>query len=241
MVEPSTLARNSLRAVTRAVTAAGEPERIDEAQADKNSKLKFLAVRVPALRAVVKHGFPFYEAPAATVRGVWSHIWMSSPYYEVMSGALFYYTEVDVAPAEILADAQRWARRVENWGHCDMLASLLSRLCLQDPHRVQPYLVRLSTSRNPWRRRLAVVSLVVGMRRAAFSLPMGAVWGILHAVADDEDRYVAKAVAWAIREAARADEADTARRLQHCQLGHSVASLTRTELLRVAPKLARSI
>lgn len=201
--------RNRLCEVTRAVSAVGDPDRVEEARGDKVSNLRFLAVRVPKLRSAVKQGFDFYNDPPGDVLATWDYIWWMSPHYEVMAAAIIYYQEVDRAPPAVFPIVRRWAAKVENWGHSDGLAALFAAVCEKSQHQVYPALLELSVAESRWLRRIAVVSCVLGLRRGAFSLPLTQVWSVLDNVANDRDYYVAKAVAWVLREAMRANASMT--------------------------------
>src|SRR5215471_11189514 len=68
--------------------------RPDQALAVKNymkSQLDFLAIKVPVLRQAVQAPFSFSSRPVGEVLAIWSDIWFTSPYFEVMSAALMPY------------------------------------------------------------------------------------------------------------------------------------------------------
>lgn len=196
---------SQLEEVTRTIALRGEPERVESAKADKRSSLDFFAVRVPTLRKVVAKGFPFYGDPPATILSVWDHIWNNSPVFEVMSAALIYYYDIDPARPVSFQTISKWIARVENWAHADGLAAIFAMLCLEDRALVFPTMQSLVKSPRQWDRRVGIVSCVLGLRRGALSVSLAQLWTLVDELASEEDRYVAKGVAWVVREASRVD------------------------------------
>lgn len=179
----------------------GEPGRVAFAQNDKKSQLQFLAIKVPILRQTARIGFSFYQCLEAEILVAWDYIWFNSPYYEVMAMALEYYGRfgAKIAPAvwPILAT---WSRRVENWAHCDGLASIYSYLLAQRHDDVYSQLQIWNSSQDLWLRRLSLVSLIHFSGKKAVFLPLDEVLPMLTNCLDDQRMYVQKAVGWVLRE-----------------------------------------
>ena len=179
----------------------GEPERVEEARNDKQSQLEFLAVRVPTIRRAVRSGFSFYSRSADDILAIWSGIWFSSPYFEVMAAAGVYYS---LQRAKIDPDAwptlATWSSRVENWAHADQLAGIYSYLLEQRTTDVYPQLQEWNASDDQWRRRLSLVSLIHYTGKNAVFLSPERVFPLIINCLDDERYYVQKAVGWVLRE-----------------------------------------
>jgi len=192
-----------LREVTEALRPFGEPRRVADARSDKSSNLKFLAIRVPAIRSRIKEGFPFYAGSPQAILKTWNYIWACSPYYEVKSAPLMYYQlqGISVEPA-IFDTLKSWIEIVDNWGHCDALSSIYSNVCHQEVDLAYPTFLRLTQHPSPWARRAAVVSLVHYTGKNAIYLDFAAMVAIIDRLLGDQDRYVAKAIAWVLRETA---------------------------------------
>ena len=187
--------------------AHGEPLRVHQARADKNSQLEFLAIKVPVVRALVRQPFSFYSRPEADILAIWSDIWTSSAYFEVMSAALMYYQlqreNVSLAAWPQLAT---WADRVENWAHADSLAGIYSFLLAQDVQQdSQAVLAQIriwNASENMWLRRISLVSLIHYTGKHAVFMPPDVVLPLVSNCLEDRRYYVQKAVGWVLREMA---------------------------------------
>jgi 3-methyladenine DNA glycosylase AlkD len=217
----------TLREVTRELRKLAEPSRSVEARADKASRLKFMAIRVPMMRRRVKQGFSFYPNAPGEILKTWDHIWRSSAYYEVMSCPLFFYQLQGrgIAPWTFSV-ISGWSDRLENWGHCDLLSSVLANLCHNEPGIVYPFLLRLSQQQNEWKRRASAVSLIHYTGPRSTYLPVVKAFAVLSKLVTDDNRYVAKAVAWVLREYARG-HSDELKDFVQSQAGFASSSVRR--------------
>jgi 3-methyladenine DNA glycosylase AlkD len=187
----------------------GEPGRVAWARNDKKSQLAFLAIKVPVLREALRVPFSFSHRPADEVLAIWSDIWFSSPYFEVMSAALMCYSRqgAKVKP-ETWPVLSTWSRRVENWAHADELAAIYYYLLAQRPGEVYPQLQTWNASDEQWLRRLSLVSLIHYSGKKAAFLPPERVLPLVAACVTDRRYYVQKAVGWVLREMAYAYPAE---------------------------------
>jgi 3-methyladenine DNA glycosylase AlkD len=101
---------------------------------------------------------------------------------------------------------ESWLDRVENWSDHDGLTMyLLGPMMAAKPQRANR-VKEWARSRNLWKRRAAAVSLIRGLRR-------GLLWReaqqVALALASDQDLMVQKGVGWMLREAAKANAAQT--------------------------------
>jgi 3-methyladenine DNA glycosylase AlkD len=101
---------------------------------------------------------------------------------------------------------ETWLDRIENWSDQDGLTMyLLGPMMAAQPKRV----IRVkdwARSRNLWNRRAAAVTLIRGLRRGLFWREAQQVARVL---LGDEDLMVQKGLAWMLREAAKANAAQT--------------------------------
>ena len=231
--------RAHLESVTTRIGQLGEPSRARSARCDKSSDLEFFAVRVPIIRRAVQHGFPFYSySPTETLR-IWTYIWRESPYFEVKSAALAFYRlqRLQIQP-DFFSTFSTWINQVENWAHCDGLAAIYSNLCHLRPTLIYPFLLELAESSSPWRKRAAIVSSFHYSGNLAIFLPPARMFRIIGRVCGDDNAYVARAVAWALREVAKKEPLATLDFLSHHGGGFSkkTISLTLSELRPLIPK-----
>jgi DNA alkylation repair enzyme len=181
----------------------GEPERVGFIKNYMKSQLDFLAIKVPVLRAALREPFSFSDLPADEVLRVWSDIWCSSPYFEVMSAALSPYSaqRAKISP-DLWPMLAGWSSRIENWAHSDELSTIYSHLLEQCPDAVYPQLEAWNASDEQWLRRLSLVSLIHFSGRNAVFLPAERMFPLLQACIADRRYYVQKAVGWVLREMA---------------------------------------
>src|SRR5579859_2812753 len=94
-----------------------------------------------------------------------------------------------------------WSQHIENWAHCDGLASIYSGLLAQNFDEVYGVLQQWNNAENQWLRRLSMVSLIHYSGKKAVFLPLDKVLPMLENCLDDERPYVQKAIGWVLREA----------------------------------------
>jgi 3-methyladenine DNA glycosylase AlkD len=166
------------------------------------SQLEFLAIKVPVMRQVARNGFSFYSQSPEEVLAIWNAIWFSSSCFEVMSMPLFYYGRQGrkISPAT-WPPLSTWSGHVENWAHCDSLASIYSYLLAQNFDEVYKVLQQWNHAESQWLRRLSMVSLIHYSGKKAVFLPLDKVLPMLENCLDDERPYVQKAIGWVLREA----------------------------------------
>jgi 3-methyladenine DNA glycosylase AlkD len=188
--------------VAAALKAIGNPTRGAAIAADRGSKLQYLGIGFPALRARVKQGFSFTSQPPAQVLEIWDALWKHSPYGDVLFAALEYYAPAlrkQVAP-QLWAVARHWVTRVDNWCHSDALSGLYSRLLEAQFDDVYPQLVTWNASDQEWLRRISLTSLIhYSGKNAVFLTPEQMLPLAANCVADHR-KYVALALGWVLRE-----------------------------------------
>jgi hypothetical protein len=192
------------REVCEAIRPFGEPERVNEARSDKQSSLSFLAVRVPAIQKVVRGGFSFYQRSASDILAIWSGIWFSSPYFEVMTASAMYYgLQRGKIDPDTWPTLSTWSSRIDNWAHADQLAGIYSYILAQGSTGVYDQIAEWNASSDQWRRRISLVSLIHYTGKNAVYLPPEQVLPLVSACLSDERPYVQKAVGWVLREVGR--------------------------------------
>ena len=95
---------------------------------------------------------------------------------------------------------ERWLRWVRDWSSCDALSVvLLGRLILTQPQRL-PRVFVWARSRNRWRRRAALVSLVPAARKGLY---IREILRLADGLLGDEDIMVQKGWGWLLKEATK--------------------------------------
>ena len=192
--------------VLDSLQALGNPRLGRHIAKDRSSSLKYVGIRVPALRRRVRQGFSFYDQDPATVLAIWDDLWMGSEWGDVLFAAQEYYGPIirkhvddDYWPV-----MKRWIDRVDNWCHADALSGIYSRLLQTDPETVMPVLERWNVDEALWHRRVSIVSLIHYTGKNAVFLPPDEVLPMVDRCVVDRRQPMQKAVGWVLREMWRA-------------------------------------
>lgn len=167
------------------------------------SKLRYIGLKVPLLRQTLSTGFSFYGNDRKQIAKTWDYVWNNSDCYEVMALALAWFE--DRKNLDILVDhwplLKKWSARVDNWAHSDTLSGIYARILEQNPSLVYPTLKAWNKSKNPWLRRLSIVSLMYYSSQRKTVLPLSKILVLVKPLIEDEHYYVQKGVGWTLREA----------------------------------------
>ena len=192
--------------VLGALQALGSPSLGRHIAKDRGSSLKYVGIRVPALRRRVRQGFSFCDLDQATVLAIWDDLWMGSEWGDVLFAAQEYYgpiirKHVDDAYWPVM---ERWIDRVDNWCHADGLSGIYSRLLEADHDAVMPVLKRWNLAEDLWPRRVSIVSLIHYTGKNAVFLAPDEVLPMVDRCVEDRRQPMQKAVGWVLREMWRA-------------------------------------
>jgi len=157
----------------------------------------------PAHRALFKKGYSFSKLPSSEQLIIWEHIWKNSSDFWA-SGHAFLYLESKMKDKEFLLNSwktiKHWQKKVDNWGSCDALAKIYTKILEVIPDDVLPQLEKWNKSNNPWDRRQSVVSLLYFSRTKKVTLPFDTIIKLINRVLNDKEYYVQKAVGWSLKE-----------------------------------------
>lgn len=167
------------------------------------SRLTFIGLRVPQLQQMYRTGFSFSQLDTKEVAKVWGYIWCNSECYEVMSLALswFYDPKRRLDLKAHWPALKRWSSRIDNWAHSDTLSGIYARILEDRPGDVYPTLKEWNRSKNPWLRRLSIVSLLYYSSQREKVLPLKQILALVEPQLDFDHYYVQKGVGWTLREA----------------------------------------
>jgi 3-methyladenine DNA glycosylase AlkD len=167
------------------------------------SELEFLDLTASTLDARLKKGFSFSERPIADQWRIWDFIFRASPTFEVITAA-FAFADTHRGP-ELAARRkllERWVERSDNWATSDGLSSLYARILEHDRAALLSTLSKWAGSKNPWKRRQSLVSLLYYSRGRDPQrvLPYARLIAFVELQIADPHYYVQKGVGWTIRE-----------------------------------------
>lgn len=167
-----------------------------------DSKLEYLDLKIPLVRARFKRGFSFSTLPIDEQWKIWNYIWHNSNIFEVMLGASYFAAS---RPIPELVEKHKivfsWLERVDNWAHSDELSSHISKILEHDHKKFLPLFAKWNASSKPWYKRASLVGLLFYSRMRKKYLPVSTILKFVDRHIEDEHYYVQKAVGWALREA----------------------------------------
>ena len=167
----------------------------------KTTKLHVLGHRLPAMHQLMSGGFSFFDKPSTEILAIWNYIWITSNIHEAMSLPLFYYRRHKFTFGKKEWDVMKhWADRIENWEHSDALAHLYSYVFERHPSMVLPTLRQWNRSKEPWKQRLSITSLIYYASKNRKAPDVDLVLAMVEPLIKSRDKYVSKAVGWTLRE-----------------------------------------
>ncbi len=165
--------------------------------------LAAIPANVPAHRKAARHGYSFADGTFSEQLLVWDHIWNNSNNFWVRVHATFF-LERHLKKAEHLAAMWpvivKWQDTVDDWGLCDALAKVYTKILVVSPEKVYGMLKRWNKDGSLWKRRQSVVSLLYYSRTKKTYLPFAQLEALITSLLADKEYYVQKGVGWALRE-----------------------------------------
>jgi 3-methyladenine DNA glycosylase AlkD len=166
------------------------------------SALRFIGLRVPDLRSTYKKGFSFSDLSPAQTAKIWDYIWKNSDCFEVMALALMWFE--DPKRRDSIKNhwslLKSWSHRIDNWAHSDTLSGIYARIHEDYPKKILPVFQQWNRSKNPWHRRLSIVSLYYYSSQRNKYPSFANTVSMLKPLLDDDHYYVQKGVGWTLRE-----------------------------------------
>lgn len=172
---------------------------VKDLEKDENGLLR-ANLRVPIVRKHLEAThFSFLEQSNQKILNSWDFIWKNSECFEVMSTALYFYQRKSISQSEF-QKLKTWVNRISCWEHSDDLSKIYATVVEENPEWIIPILKNWNKSKNSWKRRQSVVSLIEYARKRKRVLPFNDLIGFVKNLLDDGDYYVQKGVGWTLRE-----------------------------------------
>lgn len=169
------------------------------------SKLKFLDIKIPQVRAAFKEGFSFFQIKSKSnnIKECWKifdYIWKNSEYFEVMLLSSYFAASRPVEE-KIKYDSLllSWLDKSDNWAHSDELSGHYAQMLEFDNSYYELY-EKWNRSNNPWKRRQSLVGILLYARFRKKPLSWHKIKPLVDRLLLDEDYYVQKGVGWCLRE-----------------------------------------
>jgi len=157
------------------------------------SPFQFYGIRVPILREISKK---FKNLEIYDTYNLFDELW-NSGYHEEMSLAIFILAfqnkKFDIETLKFLFPR---LEKIKTWDHADYVASdILGKMLLENSW-MNSELWKMSDSKNPWIRRISIVSNIWAIKKGKIEL----VFKLAEKLAYDENIFVQKGTGWMLRE-----------------------------------------
>jgi 3-methyladenine DNA glycosylase AlkD len=166
------------------------------------SPYDFYGLNIPSIRKIAKEykNLDFYSA-----LNLFDELWKSNNHEEMCLALFILQTHVKSHPKEVWKFLLKRIEKVKTWDHVDELSSHILGIILEEDIRLMSEIKELSKSRNPWLRRISIVSTLPSIRKNKLDLT----FRLAEELAYDNDIYVQKGTGWMLREAGKKNRITT--------------------------------
>ncbi len=158
-----------------------------------------LHISVPKLRLVKKKDTFFFKMSRTEKIKILDYIWRNTKYFECMNLALYHYQHLTLSRTEFLK-IKLWINRCHCWEHSDDLSKIYAQVLEENPQWILPTLLNWNKSRNLWKKRQSLVSLLEYSSKRKKTLPFKQLASFVKPLLEDKEYYVQKGLGWTLRE-----------------------------------------
>jgi 3-methyladenine DNA glycosylase AlkD len=158
---------------------------------------------IPAHRAAFRQGFYFSKEPFETQLPLWHHVWKTTNAFRPQFHAYLFletFVKHKTLHKTIWETSASWQNDINDWGLCDALAKINTKVLESYPKEVYNQLARWNKDQDLWKRRQSVVSLLYYSRTKQEYLPFEQIVALVEPLLKDKEYYVQKGVGWTLRE-----------------------------------------
>src|SRR5260221_2959600 len=127
------------------------------------SHISALQGNVPMHRRESRRGYSFSGLPFSEQLAIWDELWHTENDFWVRLHAFFFlerHLKKDSELLEMWPVIVRWQEQVDDWGLCDALAKIYTKILVVAPNEVYAQLKEWNRDENLWKRRQSIVSLL---------------------------------------------------------------------------------
>jgi 3-methyladenine DNA glycosylase AlkD len=188
--------QDEIQQIREELKKIGNKERAENSKKYLKSPYEFYGIRIPEIRKLVKKykGMEFHSA-----LNLFDELWNSGN-HEEMSFALYllgYY--VKKYPQYIWKFLLERIEKAKTWDHVDELSAHILGVILADDIRIMSDIKEMSEAKNPWIRRISIVSTYPLIKKNKIELTLRLAEDLIY----DKDIYVQKGAGWMLREAGK--------------------------------------
>jgi len=158
---------------------------------------------VPKHRTESKRRYSFSGFPFADQLAIWDELWRTETNFWIRLHAYFFlerHCNKEVYLKEMWPVIVHWQNQVDDWGLCDALAKIYTKILVVEPQKVYEQLKAWNTDKDLWKRRQSVVSLLYYSSTKKSHPTFDQVKQLLVPLLADKEYYVQKGVGWTLRE-----------------------------------------
>lgn len=158
---------------------------------------------VPLHRRESKRVYSFSALPFADQLPIWDELWRIEDSFWIKLHAFFFlerHLKKDNELREMWPVIVNWQHHVDDWGLCDALAKIYTKILEVEETTVYEQLKTWNKDGNLWKRRQSVVSLLYYSRTKKRFLPFSKIEQLIKPLLTDKEYYVQKGVGWSLRE-----------------------------------------
>ncbi len=158
---------------------------------------------VPTHRREAKRTYSFSGLAFSAQLAIWDDVWRTEDNFWLRLHAYFFlerHIKYEAELKEMWPVIVSWQDQVDDWGLCDALAKVYTKILVALPHEVYEQLKKWNTDENLWKRRQSVVSLLYYSRTKKQHPSFNRVRQLLTPLLPDKEYYVQKGVGWTLRE-----------------------------------------
>ncbi len=167
------------------------------------SHLHSVQGNVPLHRQESRRVYSFSAWSFAEQMAVWDELWHTGNNFWIKLHAFFFLERHLKKDSELRAMWPviiRWQDQVDDWGLCDALAKIYTKILELEPITVYEQLKRWNTDPDLWKRRQSVVSLLYYSRTKKLFLSFNQIERLISPLLADKEYYVQKGAGWSLRE-----------------------------------------
>lgn len=153
------------------------------------------------LKTRLKQGFSFSKLSDIEQWKIWNFIFRNSRLHEAQMAALrFAENKIEKLEKQEWNYLRGWVDFIDNWAHSDVLSKIYSFLLEQQSDLILPTLKKWNKSKNPWKQRTSVVSLIYYASPKRKAPPVKVILEMVEPLLKQKDKYVQKGIGWTLRE-----------------------------------------
>ncbi|MDP9079196.1 MAG: DNA alkylation repair protein [Bacteroidota bacterium] len=134
---------------------------------------------------------------------IWDELWRTEDNFWLKLHAFFFlerHLKKDSEMREMWPVIVRWQDQVDDWGLCDALAKIYTKILELETTIVYEQLKKWNSDKNLWKRRQSVVSLLYYSRTKKIFSTFNQIEQLITRLLNDKEYYVQKGVGWSLRE-----------------------------------------